>query len=106
MFTFYVCNIDNHLALIWRYLSHLSDKASGKIWTNARFMRDFVRSHPEYNKDSIVTNKMTYDLLMAMDKIQKDEKNINEHLSKVPEYSGWAITNSWLMQNVWNINIC
>ena len=51
-------------------------------------MRDFVRSHPEYNNDSIVTNKMTYDLLMAMDKIQKDEKNINEHLSKVPEYSG------------------
>jgi len=80
-------NTDVHCVLT-RYLSHLSDKAAGKIRTNARFMRDFVRSHPEYNNDSIVTNKMTYDLLMAMDKIQKDEKNINEHLSKVPEYSG------------------
>ena len=34
-------------------------------------MRDFVKTHPDYKKDSIVTEKIQYDLLQEI-------RNINE----------------------------
>ena len=34
-------------------------------------MRDFVREHPDYKKDSIITEKIQYDLLQEI-------RNINE----------------------------
>jgi len=66
-----------------KYLSYLSDKAAGKIRTNARFMRDFVRQHSDYKGDSIVSDQIQYDLLMELDKIQKKEKRVKEYL-KMP----------------------
>lgn len=38
-------------------------RSSGEIKTGARYMRDFVLSHPSYNKDSIVNNKICRDLV-------------------------------------------
>jgi len=38
-------------------------KAKGEVQTNARFMRDFVMDHPQYNEDSIVTENIQFDLL-------------------------------------------
>ena len=35
-------------------------------------MRDFVKEHPDYKKDSIVTEKIQYDLLQQI-------RNINEN---------------------------
>ena len=46
-------------------------KVSGGLRTNARYMRDFVKTHPDYKKDSIVTEKIQYDLLQEI-------RNINE----------------------------
>ena len=45
---------------------------SGGLKTNARYMRDFVKEHPDYKKDSIVTEKIQYDLLQQI-------RNINEN---------------------------
>jgi len=66
-----------------KYLSYLSDKAAGRIRTNARFMRDFVRQHPDYKEDSVVTDQIQFDLLQKLDKIQNNEKKLKEHL-KMP----------------------
>ena len=45
------------------YLDFLSDRLHGRVVTGARYQRDFVLNHPDYNKDSIVSSKITYDLI-------------------------------------------
>ena len=67
-----------------RYWNYLRDKAMGKLRTNARFMRDYIRSHPDYKQDSIISEKIQYDLLEVIRKLQKDEKKFLQTL-KVPE---------------------
>lgn len=37
---------------------------SGKLKTTARWIRDFVTSHPDYKQDSVVPDSVNYDLLM------------------------------------------
>jgi len=39
--------------------------------TFAQWVRDFVRNHPEYKQDSVVTDSIAYDLLVRCDKIEK-----------------------------------
>ena len=36
-------------------------------------MRNFVQSHPEYNHDSAVSEKIVYDLFAAVREIEKTE---------------------------------
>lgn len=45
------------------YLDFILDRLHGRVKTGARYQRDFVLNHPEYNKDSIVTPQIAYDLL-------------------------------------------
>lgn len=52
-----------HLLAIQSYLKLVSGRASGKIPTTAHFIRDFVLRHPEYKKDSKVSDKINYDLI-------------------------------------------
>eukprot|EP01062_Namystynia_karyoxenos_P055915 TRINITY_DN46928_c0_g1_i1.p1 TRINITY_DN46928_c0_g1~~TRINITY_DN46928_c0_g1_i1.p1 ORF type:complete len:739 (+),score=272.16 TRINITY_DN46928_c0_g1_i1:90-2306(+) len=47
---------------IGAYLELLRRRASGKVKTVARFWRDFVTSHPTYQKDSKVTPEIAYDM--------------------------------------------
>lgn len=37
-------------------------------------MRDFVISHPNYNKDSIVTHEINYDLIKTLTAIKDRQK--------------------------------
>ena len=48
--------------------------------TGAQWMRKFIRSHPKYKKDSVVSDEINYDLLCAMDKITKGEMKCPELL--------------------------
>jgi len=48
---------------ISQYLRLISAKASGEVLTTAGWMRKFIRSHPKYQNDSIVTEEINYDLL-------------------------------------------
>ena len=41
--------------------------------TLAQWIRDFVRNHPEYKNDSVVSDSVAYDLLVRCDKIEKGE---------------------------------
>ena len=48
--------------------------------TTAKWMREFVRSHPKYQQDSVVTQEINYDLMKMIDKIQKGEARVPELL--------------------------
>jgi len=46
-----------------QYLSLISRRAKGELMTAAKWMRDFVMTHPSYEHDSVVTEEINYDLL-------------------------------------------
>ena len=45
------------------YLSHIRARANGSIATNANWIRRVVRSHPSYQRDSVVTEDIANDLV-------------------------------------------
>lgn len=47
-------------------------------------MRNFVRSHPDYKHDSVVSKEINYDLVRTVDKIEKGEIEVPELLP-----AGW-----------------
>lgn len=61
-----MCTLSNY----WRLLSQ---RASGKLNTNARWIREFIRAHPDYKGDSKIPESTVYDLMVLVDKIQKEE---------------------------------
>jgi len=63
------------------YMEFISLRAAGKIQTNAQFLREFVRSHSTYKKDSRVTQEAAYDLCLKA-------KRIGEGLEQCPEILG------------------
>lgn len=48
------------------YLSLISKRASGELDTAARWIRNFVDAHPNYNHDSVVDDVITHDLIGAV----------------------------------------
>merc|ERR1712232_708722 len=56
-------------ARIDQYLAFIQKRAAGELMTTAAWMRHFVRSHPDYKQDSVVTDSITYDLMQACDEI-------------------------------------
>ncbi|KAH9508373.1 hypothetical protein Btru_050936 [Bulinus truncatus] len=65
---------------ITQYLKLISMRASGKLVTSARWMRNFVQQHPEYKKDSVVSDSIAYDLLCRIVKISRGKDNDPSHL--------------------------
>mmetsp|Transcript_4566 Transcript_4566/g.5256 ORF Transcript_4566/g.5256 Transcript_4566/m.5256 type:complete len:579 (-) Transcript_4566:580-2316(-) len=49
--------------LVEKYVDFISDRAKGDILTPARWIRNFISSHPDYKKDSIVSKKIEHDLV-------------------------------------------
>ena len=56
-----------------RYLDLIRKRASGELWTNAKWIREYVRGHPEYKRDSMVGEGLTYDLLKKVEVITQNE---------------------------------
>lgn len=56
-----------------RYLDLIRKRASGQLWTGARWIREFVRSHAEYKRDSVVGEGICYDLFNAVEEITRSE---------------------------------
>ena len=46
---------------------------SGELSTTATWMRNFITQHPDYKQDSVVNDRITYDLMVACDRISKGE---------------------------------
>lgn len=56
-----------------RYLDLIRKRASGQLWTGAKWIREFVRSHGEYKGDSVVGGGLCYDLITAVEEITRLE---------------------------------
>lgn len=48
------------------HLSFLLARAKGEVKTGARLQRDFVTSHPEYKRDSVVSPTIAYELVESV----------------------------------------
>ena len=51
------------------YLKLIEKRSTGELVTPARWMRNFVTSHSEYQQDSIVSSGIAYDLVKEIDRI-------------------------------------
>ncbi|CRG86160.1 glutamate--cysteine ligase catalytic subunit [Talaromyces islandicus] len=59
-----------------RYLDLIRKRADGTLWTGAKWLREFVANHPDYHHDSVVSEKISYDLVKAAHEItEKEGKN-------------------------------
>jgi glutamate--cysteine ligase catalytic subunit len=56
-----------------RYLDLIRKRADGTLWTGAKWIREFVRSHEDYRGDSSVSQKITYDLVKRVDQVAVSE---------------------------------
>ena len=56
-----------------RYLDLIRKRASGQLWTGARWIRHFVRNQQGYKKDSVVSAEIENDLLKAVEEITRQE---------------------------------
>jgi len=52
-------------ARISKYLDFIEKRAIGDLMTPASWLRKFVRSHPKYEGDSVVSQEIAYDLTIA-----------------------------------------
>ena len=46
---------------LYKFIDYLEKKTKGEIWTDAKYIRNFVDNHLKYNKDSIITEEINYD---------------------------------------------
>ncbi|KAG8766543.1 hypothetical protein FRC12_006802 [Ceratobasidium sp. 428] len=58
-----------------RYLNLIKRRADGSLLTPATWIRNFIRSHPKYQFDSVVSQEINYDLINALDHIERGEKD-------------------------------
>jgi len=54
---------------LFEYLDFVRKRSTGKLQTPATWIRNFVRSHPAYKFDSVVSEEINYDLLMEVDEM-------------------------------------
>jgi len=69
------------------YLELIKKRADGRLWTAAKWIREFVAGHEDYAQDSVVGEKINHDLIGAVIGIECGEKlkgvrNIEQFLGK------------------------
>jgi glutamate--cysteine ligase catalytic subunit len=65
-------------AIVDEYVKLVAGRASGRYATNAAWIRKFVREHPDYAHDSIVTETINHDLVAAVHAIGEGERDAPE----------------------------
>ncbi|KAI0256364.1 glutamate-cysteine ligase catalytic subunit [Lactifluus subvellereus] len=68
------------------YLDLIRRRANGSLKTAAAWIRDFVRSHPSYKFDSAVSKEINYDLVVAVDEIERGVRRAPDLLPE--DYTG------------------
>lgn len=66
---------------VQQYLELIELRARGKLKTPATWTREFVTQHPDYKKDSVVSEKIARDYIMAC-------KDIGEGMRHEPSLTG------------------
>lgn len=67
------------------YMDFVSERASGVLCTNAAFIREYIRCHPDYKRDSVVSEAITYDLMNTLQGITRGEVLATELLGRFQE---------------------
>jgi len=67
---------------ISKYLRFIRMRASGELLTNAAWMRQFVLNHPDYQQDSVVTQKIATDLMKECHDIGAGVTHVEEMLGE------------------------
>jgi len=62
------------LERIDKYLQFIAKRSKGELITPATWMRNFVQAHPEYKQDSVVSQGVAYDLLVACSDIGRGKR--------------------------------
>jgi len=62
------------------YMDLIKRRASGALQTPATWIRNFVRSHPAYKFDSVVSQEINYDLMVAVDEIERGVRQAPEFI--------------------------
>ncbi|CAL8143842.1 unnamed protein product [Orchesella dallaii] len=52
-----------------QYLSLLSRRATGEVYTAAKWMREYVTTHSAYKQDSVISDEINYDLLRRIGRL-------------------------------------
>ncbi|KAH9951545.1 glutamate-cysteine ligase catalytic subunit [Amylocystis lapponica] len=65
---------------IEEYLTLVKRRADGSLKTAATWIREFVGSHPGYKRDSVVSQEMNYDLMVAVDEIERGVRKAPDFL--------------------------
>jgi glutamate--cysteine ligase catalytic subunit len=52
-----------------KYLDFIEKRATGQIVTPATWIRNFIRCHKDYKFDSVVSDSIAYDLMVACNEI-------------------------------------
>ena len=55
-------------------LQFVLDRSKGRIPTGAHYIRKFVQEHPDYKRDSVVSNKIAFDLVSKIASMNYDEE--------------------------------
>jgi len=66
-----------------RYAMLLEKRAKGDLLTASAWIRKFVKQHPRYNNDSVVTDEIAYDLLTACSDIGEGRRKAPDLLGNV-----------------------
>jgi len=74
---------DGQRSRLFQYLDFIRKRSTGQLQTPATWIRNFVRSHPAYKFDSVVSEEINYDLLKEVDEIERGVKKAPDFL---PEY--------------------
>ena len=67
-------NVDvETMCALARYLDLIGKRADGTLWTGSKWIRNIVASHPEYKHDSVVSERICYDLVKAVEEMTVKE---------------------------------
>lgn len=56
-----------------KYLELIRRRADGTLWTNAKWIREYVDKHPQYTHDSVVSEKICFDMIKAVQEVTEKE---------------------------------
>ncbi|SCV03372.1 LAMI_0H07624g1_1 [Lachancea mirantina] len=80
---------DSSNVRLFYYLKLISDRATGNLPTAAKFLRQYVLSHPDYSQDSRVTKEINYDTLKVADRIT----HLDDSNGELTKFFGGEIAN-------------
>ena len=65
------------------YLDFIEKRATGELLTPATWMRNFIRNHPAYKNDSVVSDEIAYDLAKTCNDIGLGRLHVPELLGDI-----------------------